>query len=139
MLQTATCDDLYKKIAELHGNSRPLSVKDPSGDFLPEGKATLKETLFDGAKLDAEYRQKWTLIILNQGGRSTLTVEVSVVRKPICFYNCVYRYALMPLAENVRKQNKWWICVSRIFPCPSLNIIPRHYKLATYYRLYLIS
>ena len=82
--QTATCDDLYKKVAEIHGNGRPLCVKDPIGDVLSEGKATLKESLYDGARLTAEYRQKWSLIILNQGAKSTLTVEVSAV----CF-NCI--------------------------------------------------
>jgi len=79
LLQTATCDDLYKKVAEVHGNGRPLYVKDPIGDVLPEGKVTLKESLLDGARLTAEYRQKWSLIILNQGAKSTLTVEVSAV------------------------------------------------------------
>ena len=70
---------MYKKVAEVHGNGRPLCVKDPIGDVLPEGKATLKESLLDGARLTAEHRQKWSLIILNQGAKSTLTVEVSAV------------------------------------------------------------
>ena len=79
LLQTATCDDLYKKVAEIHGNSRPLCVKDPVGDVLSEGKATLKESLYDGARLTTEYRQKWNLVILYQGSKPTLTIQVSAV------------------------------------------------------------
>lgn len=55
-LQNATCDDLYKKLNELYGNGQPLCLKDPVGDVLPEGKATLQESLFYGARLTTEYR-----------------------------------------------------------------------------------
>jgi len=53
MQHVMTC---IKKLNELYGNGQPLCLKDPVGDVLPEGKATLQESLFYGARLTTEYR-----------------------------------------------------------------------------------
>ena len=64
-------------------NTRPLCIKDPIGDDLPEENTSLLQCLYDGALLTAEYRQKWSLVILHQSrSQQSLTIEVS----PVCHY-----------------------------------------------------
>lgn len=65
-------------------NTRPLCIKDPSGDDVPEGNTVLAQCcLYDGATVTTEYRQKWSLIILHQGRSQSQssTVEIS----PVCY------------------------------------------------------
>ena len=82
-MQSQTCEDLYKRVMQLQGNNtRPLCIKDPIGDDIPEGSASLLQCLYDGALLTAEYRQKWSLVILHQGKSQSLTIEMS----PVCQY-----------------------------------------------------
>lgn len=67
---------------QLQGNNtRPLCIKDPVGDDIPEEATTkLVNLLYDGASLVAEYRQKWTLMVLHQGRSQSLTMDM----KPVC-------------------------------------------------------
>ena len=60
-------------------NTRPLCIKDPIGDDIPEGSTSLVQCLYDGAVLTAEYRQKWSLMVLHQGRSQSLTIEISPV------------------------------------------------------------
>ena len=80
-LQSETCENLYRRVMQLQGsNSRPLCIKDPIGDDIPEAKTTIAQCLYDGASLTAEYRQKWSLMVLHQGRSQSLTIEMS----PVC-------------------------------------------------------
>ena len=60
-------------------NTRPLCIKDPIGDDIPEGNTSLVQCLYDGAVLTTEYRQKWSLMVLHQGRSQSLTIEISPV------------------------------------------------------------
>ena len=76
---------------ELQGsNTRSLCIKDPIGDDIPEEKTAITQCLYDGALLTAEYRQKWSLMILHQGRSQNLTIEMS----PVCYGTVIYFLAV---------------------------------------------
>ena len=82
-LQNKTRKELYEKVKQVihDGISKPICIKDGSGDIVPDDDTKLcdADCMYDGVTLVTEIRSHWSLIVLHQGGSSTLTISVSVV------------------------------------------------------------